>query len=258
MTVFFPRRESLFRSLRELVKDVWALEPLEQAAATAPAHVKEVLLREEWPLYSFVEENQGCYTVVHTCVSEPLKRSQQWTRSHTSAMEAALEAMEDDIVGAVQHTAVVVVDGPVAPEVFDANIQSGRVHVIEACALSEADFLWMPALVDVEAFCAAENITHASELPRVEAGAPEVQLLRAGLGDILAYPPSSADEAALSMRSSGQHYSWTARTVVAISPTDALPDTDAGSSSDDGSSSSSSGSSSSSSPSSDSEPEEQA
>lgn len=248
------RRECLHEALCELVTGVWGLTPLREAADKAPAAVKEILLSSRAILgaaeHTFVEENEGRYSVVHVCVSEPLKAGLSWKKPHSAALEDALLSLEqaDDDEADISHFAVVVVDGPVSPEVLQANLALDRaVHVIESCVLSAADFSRLPIAVSPSSVCEQEDLSEISELPRVRAAAPEVQLLRAVEGDVLAYPPTSPEDAAALMVPSGQVFDWTARFVVGNSrDEESSSEHDGGSASPSSSASSSSSSSSSS------------
>lgn len=247
------RRECLHEALCELVTSVWGLTPLREAADKAPASVKEILLCSRAILgaveHTFVEENEGRYSMVHVCVSEPLKAGLSWKKPHSAALEDALLSLEQaDDEADVSHFAAVVVDGPVSPEVLQANLALDRaVHVIESCVLSAADFSRLPIVVSPSSVCEEEDLSEISELPRVRAAAPEVQLLRAVEGDVLAYPPTSPEDAAALMVPSGQVFDWTARFVVGNSRDEESSSEHGGSSPSSSASSSSSSSASSSS-----------
>lgn len=193
------RLEHLYELGRELLKEVWKLKPV---TATLIKKIHCIGAAED----TFIENKNGGY-VVHLVVTKSLN-GKRWTPCHTLALEQDLKCAAN--IG--KDAAVVVVDGDVDKEALDMNArEDALVHVIDAIVLTNADLSELPHLVDPQSVCETEGLTSATELPWVSIAAPEAQLLRAKVHDVIAYPPTPDYE---KIRPSGQHFDWVARIVI--------------------------------------------
>ena len=171
------------------------------------------------PKYTFVEQTwyADSEVVVHLIVTQPLANSEVWTQLHTRELEHLLHIwqveMKKDCCRPSQiNAAVVIVDGAVDPEVLKMNLrENAQSHVIESVSLTNADFKRLPQIVCADDVCIKEGLSAATELPRVVSTSPEVQLLRAKISDVIAYPPTPFMDG---LHPSGQVADWVARIVV--------------------------------------------
>lgn len=190
------RLEHLYELGKRLLKEVWKLKPLRGGLLIAKVNC--IGAADD----TFIENKDDGY-VVHLVVTKSLE-SGRWTACHTLALERELK---------LKNAAVVIVDGEIDREALEMNgREEATVHVIDAVALTNADFSELPYLVTPESVCVNEGLTSVTELPWVNIIAPEAQLLRAKAHDIIAYPPTTPSSDKL--RPSGQHFDWVARIVM--------------------------------------------
>jgi hypothetical protein len=107
---------------------------------------------------------------------------------------------------------VVVVQGDVEEKAFRINVtRHSQIHVMTDLALKNKS-TYSPFLVkDNKKLHDHLAIKSSKELKQVKCSAPEVQLLRAEVGDVLAYPPTAGKDYC---GPNGQVDDWTARVVV--------------------------------------------
>lgn len=202
------RQAVLYELASELLKTVWKLRPMSKEE-------EERIFAFSEPKYTFVEQTwyAGYEVVVHLIVTQPLANSEVWTQRHTCELERLLHIWQNEMKDPSQiNAAVVVVDGAVDPEVLKMNLrENAESHVIESVSLTNADLEHLPQIVCADDVCIKEGLTAITELPRITSASPEVQLLRAKISDVIAYPPTPFMDG---LHPSGQVADWVARIVV--------------------------------------------
>jgi hypothetical protein len=180
----------LYSSARSVLEESWGLKKITSAEA--------VELGALGALENCFKDKQGELVVLLVTLMRTA-----WTPDHTRGAEKGIYE-----AGA---RAVIVVRGEVKSDALRLNMQKDSVvHIIR-----DTTILNLPPQLPVVvrptlSFFHEFGIEDISELKKVKATAPEVELLKARHGDVIAYPPRSED----SIAPFGQEDEWTARIVM--------------------------------------------
>jgi hypothetical protein len=190
MSKDYSRQKFLYERARELLLTTWRLVPLQ-----ADEKYRGFGKIEN----TFRDSESGC--IINLIVPPRIKT---WTVEHTMGAEKGLLKRNG--------FTVIIVQGEVDEEALRLNLRShSRVHVISDLVLTNA-VTPGPVLVEADNFLLQSvSVKSVDELKQVRSSAPEVQLLRAMRGDVIAYPPTACPGPC---RPSGQVDDWALRVVV--------------------------------------------
>lgn len=180
----------LYSAAREVLTCIWGLR-----AST----LEEAISRKALGATNncFLDADGKAVLLIVTLMCKP------WTCAHTLGAEKGLRE--------ASARAVIIVRGEVKGEALCMNLREDTVvHVMRDTTVLNLP-AELPVIVQASSRLLQDlGVESSNELKKVKATAPEVELLKARAGDVIAYPPRSED----SVAPFGQENNWTARVVV--------------------------------------------